>query len=81
MELYGRLKGVFLVLKALFVLAPASAGRLGVFHAVSFVALIPGAGVRCPFLSSRASWRRLRTPPPLLLGFAGFTAPAQPNAR
>ena len=32
------------------------------------VALIPGAGVRCPFLSSRASWRRLRTPPPLLLG-------------
>ena len=32
------------------------------------MALIPGAGVRCSFLSSRASWRRLRTPPPLLLG-------------
>ena len=32
------------------------------------VALIPGAGVRCPFLLSRASWRRLRTTPPLLLG-------------
>ena len=32
------------------------------------VALIPGAGVRCPFLSSQASWRRLRTPLPLLLG-------------
>ena len=32
------------------------------------VALIPRAGVKCPFLSSRASWRRLRTPPPLLLG-------------
>ena len=31
------------------------------------VALIPGAGVRSLFLSSRASWRRLRTPPPLLL--------------
>ena len=27
-----------------------------------------GAGVRCPFLPSRASWRRLGTPPPLLLG-------------
>ena len=32
------------------------------------VSLIPGAGVRCPFLSSRASWQRLRIPPPLLLG-------------
>ena len=32
------------------------------------VALIPGAGVRCPFLSSRASWRRIRAPPLLLLG-------------
>ena len=27
-----------------------------------FVALIPGAEVRCPFLSSRASWRRIRAP-------------------
>ena len=32
------------------------------------MALIPGAGVRCPFLLSRASWQRLRTPPPLLFG-------------
>ena len=32
------------------------------------VALIPGAGVRCPFLSSRASWQGIRAPPPLLLG-------------
>ena len=32
------------------------------------VALIPRAGLRYPFLSSRASWRRLRTSPPLLLG-------------
>ena len=32
------------------------------------VSLIPGAGVRFPFLSSRASWQRLRIPPPLLLG-------------
>ena len=32
------------------------------------MALISGAGVRCPFLSSVASWRRIRAPPPLLLG-------------
>ena len=32
------------------------------------VSLIPGAGVRFPFLSSRDSWQRLRIPPPLLLG-------------
>ena len=32
------------------------------------VSLIPGAGLRCPFLSSRASWQRLRIPLPLLLG-------------
>ena len=32
------------------------------------VSFIPGAGVRCPFLSSWASWQRLRIPPPLLLG-------------
>ena len=32
------------------------------------VSLIPGAGVRFPFLSSRASWQRLRIPHPLLFG-------------
>ena len=31
------------------------------------VSLIPGAGLRCPFLSSQASWQRLRIPLPLLL--------------
>ena len=31
------------------------------------VCLIPGAGLRSPFLSSRASWQRLRIPLPLLL--------------
>ena len=36
------------------------------------VSLIPGAGVRYPFLSSRASWQRLRIPPPLLLGLRAF---------
>ena len=32
------------------------------------VCLIPGAGLRFPFLSSRASWQRLGIPLPLLLG-------------
>ena len=32
------------------------------------LSLIPGTGVRCPFLSSRASWQRLRILLPLLLG-------------
>ena len=36
------------------------------------MSLIPGTGVRCPFLSSRASWQRLRIPLPLLLGLRAF---------
>ena len=36
------------------------------------VYLIPGTGVRCPFLMSRASWLRLRIPLPLLLGLRAF---------
>ena len=65
---YGHTKCVFLVLEALFILAPASAGMLVYSMLCHIVALIPGARVRCPFFWSRALWRRLRTPPPLLLG-------------
>ena len=36
------------------------------------MSLIPGAGLRCPFLSSQASWQRLRIPLPLLLGLRAF---------
>ena len=36
---------------------------LWVFHAMSLVALFPGAGVGCPLLSSQALWRRLRPLP------------------
>ena len=36
------------------------------------VSLIPGTGVRCPFLLSRVSWQRLRIPLPLLLGLRAF---------
>ena len=34
--------------------------------------LIPGTGVRFPFLLSRVSWQRLRIPLPLLLGLRAF---------
>ena len=34
--------------------------------------LIPGTGVRFPFLLSRVSWPRLRIPLPLLLGLRAF---------
>ena len=34
--------------------------------------LIPGSGVRYPFLSSRPPWQILRIPPPLLLGLRAF---------
>ena len=34
--------------------------------------LIPGSGVRYPFLSSRSLWQGLRIPPPLHLGLRAF---------
>ena len=36
--------------------------------------------MRCPSPSSWVSWRRRRIPPPLLLGFEGFTVPALPRS-
>ena len=61
------IRSAFLTLDAFFALASASAGRFGCSMLCLFVAFFPGAGVGCPLLSSRASWRRLRAPPPLLL--------------
>ena len=58
----------FLAQKTLFLLALALAKRMVSSTLCRIVSLIPGAGVRCPFLSSRASWHRLRIPLPLLLG-------------
>ena len=49
--------------------------RLGVvrnFTLCRVVSLIPGAGVRSPFLLSQSSWQRLRIPPPLLLALRAF---------
>ena len=78
---YRHMKGVFLVLKALFILAPASAWRIGVFHAVVYrdshsrgwsevsFSFVPGFVAKAQDHSSLAPW------------FAGFTVPAQPNAR
>ena len=59
----GHTKCVFLLRDTLFILASASAGRLGVFHAMSF----PGAGVVCPLLSSWVFLVKTQAPP-LLLG-------------
>ena len=44
---------VFSFLNALFVLPSASTRRFWVFHAMFSVAVLPGAGVGCPLLSSR----------------------------
>ena len=56
----------FLAQKTLFLLALASA------KLCRTVSLIPGTGMSCPFLMSRASWLRLRIPLPLLLGLRAF---------
>ena len=62
----------FLAQKTLFLLALASAKRIGELHALSYSVSLPGTGVRCPFLLFRASWQRLRIPLPLLLGLRAF---------
>ena len=68
MSLYGRVRSVFWRRKC------SSCGplpRLSVLVSsmlCRIVSLIPGAGLRFPFLSSWASWQRLRIPLPLLLG-------------
>ena len=51
----------FLAQKTLFLLALATAKRIGELHTLSILSLTPGTGVQ-------VLWRRRRTPPPLLLG-------------
>ena len=70
---------VFLILKALFVLASASAGRFGYSMLCLLVALFPGAGVGCPLLLSRALWRRLRPLP--CSSVCGLNSTGPTNAR
>ena len=62
----------FLAQNTLFLLALTSAKRVGKLHALSYYVSHSGAGVRCPSTLSRVSWRRRRTPPPLLLGLRAF---------
>ena len=78
---YRRLKGVFLVLKALFVLAPASAGRLGVFHAVSYRGSHSRSWSEVSLSFVPGFVAMTQDPSSLAPRFVGFTVPAQPNAR
>ena len=78
---YGRLKGVFLVLKALFVLAPASAGRLGVFHAVSYHGSHSRSWSKVAYSFVPGFVAKTQDPSSLAPRFASFTVPAQPKAR
>ena len=74
-------KSVFLVLKSLFILAPASAGRIGVFHAVSFRGSHSGGWSVVSFSFVLGFVAKTQDPSSLAPQFAGFTVPAQPNAR
>ena len=62
----------FLAQKTLFLLALASAKRIGELHAFSHRVSHSRGWARFPFLSCRASWQRLRIPLPLLLGLRAF---------
>ena len=58
----------FLAQKTLFLLALASAKRIGELHALSYRVSHTRDWVRFPLLLSLVSWPRLRIPLPLLLG-------------
>ena len=68
MSLYGLARSVFWHRKCSFCWPLPRLSVLVSSKLCCIVSLIPGAGVKFPFLSSRASWQRLRIPPPLLLG-------------
>ena len=78
---YGRAKSVFLVLKALIILAPASAGRLGVFHAVPYRGFHSRGWSEVSFSFIPGFVAKTQDPSSLAPRFAGFTVLAQPNAR
>ena len=79
---YGHAKSVFfLVLKALFLLAPASAGSIGVFHAVSYCGSHSGGWSEVSFSFVPGFVAKTQDPFSLAPQFAGFTVPAQPSAR
>ena len=55
-----------------FRLALASTRRWTSSSLCRMDSLLPGSGVRYPFLSSRSPWQRLGIPPPLLRGLKAF---------
>ena len=78
---YGHAKGVFLVLKALFILAPASAGHIGVFHAVSYRGSLSRGWSEVSFSFVPGFVAKTQDSSSLAPRFAGFTVSAQPNAK
>ena len=68
MSLYGRVRSVFWHRKRSSYWPLPRLSVLVSSTLCHIVSLIPGAGLRFPFLLSRASWQRLRIPLPLLLG-------------
>ena len=78
---YGHTKCVFLVLQALFILAPVSAGRIGVFHAVSYCGIHSRGWSEVSFSFIPGFVAKAQDPSSLAHRFAGFTVPAHPNAR
>ena len=78
---YGRSKGVFLVLKALFILTPTSAGHIGVFHAVSYRGSHSRGWSEVSFSFVPGFVAKTQDPSSLAPRFACFSVPALPNAR
>ena len=72
MSLYRRVISVFWYRKRSFYWPLPQLSVLVSSTLCRIVSFIPGTGVRCPFLSSRASWQRLGIPLPLLLGLRAF---------
>ena len=68
MSLYGHVMSVFCARKRSSYWPLPRLSVLVSYSLYRIVSVIPGTGVRCPFLSSQASWQRLRIPLPLLLG-------------
>ena len=78
---YRHAKSIFLVLKALFILAPDSTGRIGVYHAVSYRGSHSRGWSEVSFSFVPGFVAKTQDPSSFAPRFAGFTVPAQPNVR
>ena len=74
----GHTRCAFLLRDALFILASASAGRLGLFHAMSFPGTLSWNEGEVSFAFVTGFVAKTRGPS-LAPRFAGFTVPAQPT--